>query len=82
MKTASQIEKEFLEKFDALLIEYAAYLECRDEYEGYPECGEDIHARVIINARYDERGERISDFADIDLGSFRSPEPNTDAGRE
>lgn len=71
MKTAKEIESEFLKDFDALLKKYQATFKCEDEFQGYPECGEDIHARITILSKY-ENGEHISEYTDIDLGCYRT----------
>ena len=73
MKSAEQIKHDFLQKFDSLLAEYGAEFSCDDEYVGYPECGQDIHARVTINTKYDNNGNIIGEFVDIDLGKYRIP---------
>ena len=70
MKTSKEIESEFLKDFDALLKKYDAEFTCADEFQGYAECGEDIHARVTILSGY-KNGEQISEYTDIDLGCYR-----------
>ena len=71
MKTSKEVEKEFLEKFDALLKEYGANFSCDDEWQGYSECGQDIHARFDIPSIYQGNGECIREYTDIDIGNYR-----------
>ena len=74
MKTEKELAEEFLRKFDALLEEYDAEFECSDEFTGYAECGQDIHARVHIPAVWDTKtGERLRHGIAIDLGRLRYP---------
>lgn len=53
-----------LNELKGLLNKYNAHIEAKDEYLGYPECGEDIHIRV------EGKSEHYAPFLDIDLGSY------------
>lgn len=70
MKTSQEITEEFKTKFRALLSEYGAEISAKDEFTGYPECGEDIRIRVDIPSLYDPDGNCLREWTDIDLGSF------------
>jgi len=73
MKTKEQIQKEFLEKFDALLLEYSAVFSVDDHYCGYSEFGQDLHATVIIDGKWDENGNIVSEPCNVELRTYRNP---------
>lgn len=57
-------KQDFMQELDLLLSAYGASIEVRDEYQGFGECGEDIHARIYCEG------------FDVDLGSFYAPPPS------
>ncbi len=64
-------EKAFRADLLALLAKYDAGLTAQDHYQGYPECGKDIRMTVTIPAIYDEDGETVRPWTEIDLGSYQ-----------
>lgn len=70
MKTKETIEKEFREELQNLLKKYNAELSAEDHWRGYAECGEDVRMTVDIPGVYDENGDYISEWTQIDLGRW------------
>jgi len=73
MQTSKQVKEEFLTKLRSLLREYNAVLEAKDYWNGYSECGEDVRATVAIPSIFDEEGNQIREWTDIDLGGYFTP---------
>ena len=67
MKTAKEIEKEFVDELKALLKKYEATLEADDS--GSTESKQDIKMLVTIPSQYNG-DERIGAYTEIDLGRF------------
>ena len=44
--------KQFREELIALLVKYDCYLEAKDHWEGYPECGQDVRITVDFAQDY------------------------------
>lgn len=59
-----KLNESFMKEFKALLDKYNARIVAKDEYNGYPECGEDIHVYIVGTSKGYEP------FINIDLGSF------------
>ena len=76
MKTKEEIQKEFVARFDALLLEFGAEFECKDYWEGYSEAGQDVRATVLIDGQYTKDGDCYAESCEIDLGNFRNPRLN------
>lgn len=57
----------FLSDLKALLKKYNAEITCADHYQGYPECGEDVRMTVEIPSKYDESGNTLREWTEIDL---------------
>ena len=74
MQTKSQVETEFRTELYALLKKYAATLEAKDVYPGYPECGQDIRMIVTVPAIYIDDDRNVErEFTEIDFGDFVMP---------
>jgi len=74
MQTKSQVELEFRTELYALLKKYAALLEAKDVYQGYPESGVDIRMIVTIPAIYTNDNRDIErELTEIDLGDYVMP---------
>ena len=73
MKTAKQVEDEFRAELSDLLAKYGAELEAKDYWQGYSECGADVRMTVTIDGQWDENGETVREYTEIDLGSSFSP---------
>lgn len=71
MKTAKEIEEEFLKEFDALLIKYNGTFEMEDcaPYSMYP----DERPIVTIHSTYDDKRNHLSEFCIVRLGLYRNP---------
>ena len=70
MQTKQQVEAEFKAKLAALLAEYGTEIEAKDYYTGYAECGEDIRMMVYVDGIYDNDGNCLREFTEIDLGNY------------
>lgn len=72
MKTEEQVKEEFLTKLKALLAEFGegTELEADDYYTGYSECGRDVHMTLSTQNKWDEDGNQIQEFYEIDIGSL------------
>ena len=72
MKTAKEIEEEFLKEFDALLVKYNGTFEMED-------CSRpgswhtDERPTVTIHATYDNNHDHLSEFCIVQLGLYRNP---------
>ena len=78
MQTNSQVEAEFRSELYALLKKYAATLEARDVYPGYPECGQNIRMVVTIPAIYIDEDRNVErEFTEIDFGDYVMPNSKT-----
>ena len=75
MQTKQQIELAFRAELQALLDKYGAELEAKDHYQGYAECGEDVRITVDIPGAWNEDGEVVREWTEIDLGSHLWPTP-------
>ena len=73
MQTKEQIEQAFREELQALLDKYGAELEANDHWQGYAECGEDVRMTVTIQGEWDEHGEQVREYTEIDLGALQLP---------
>jgi len=69
IKTSQQVTADFVRELKALLTKYNADIVAADHYQGYPECGEDVRMTVEIPSAYDENGELIQEYTEIDLSS-------------
>ena len=76
MQTKQQIELAFRAELQALLDKYGAELEAKDLYQGYAECGQDVRMTVDIPGAWDEDGDVVREWTEIDLGSHLWPTPN------
>jgi len=72
IKTPKQIEEEFLTGLQALLasIGRGIDLECSDYYDGCPECGEDVHMNLVVPSSWDDDGNQIQEYCEINIGSW------------
>lgn len=61
-------KENFLKDLKALLKEYDAELSAEDHFSGYAECGEDVRMAVDLRGIYDENGETVRPYMEIDLG--------------
>lgn len=73
LQTKQQIEQSFRAELQALLDRYGAEIEAKDHYRGYPECGEDVRMTVVIPGIWDEDGNPVREWTEIDLGEYLSP---------
>lgn len=64
------VEDTFRAELNELLKRWGAEIEAEDHYPGYPECGEDIRMTVDIPALYDEHGNIVREWCEVDLGSY------------
>jgi hypothetical protein len=70
-KRKTELEVQFKEEFIALLKKYnSAYLEVKDHWTSYSECGEDIQTRIESLDKYDENGNMIEPGLSFDLGTY------------
>ena len=76
MRTKEQVESCFREELQALLDRYNAELEAKDHWTGYSECGQDIRMTVSIPAIYNGNHDCVSEWTEIDLGSWLCPSNN------
>ena len=70
VQTKDQVEKEFRAELRALLNKYGAELRAEDHWIGYAECGSDIKMTVYIPSIYNESGEYVREYVEIDLGNY------------
>lgn len=73
MQTKDQVARAFKSELQALLDKYGAELSARDQWEGYPECGEDVRMQVAVPAIYDADHNCLREYTEIDLGSWVMP---------
>lgn len=65
------LEAEFRKDFQNLLDKYGAEIEVRDDYSGYPECGQELVMEVYIPAIWGENyGELIQKDYIFNLGTY------------
>ncbi len=71
----NHVISEFTSKLKALLAEYGegTELECKDYWEGYSECGEDVHMTLYIPGKWDDDGNPIQEYCEINLGAWITP---------
>lgn len=60
-------EKQFYAELKSLLQKYDVEISANDEYQGYPECGEDIRIVAYSPSKF-EGFEMVHDMIDIDFG--------------
>lgn len=70
METKSQVTQKFTEELKNLLKKYDADLSADDHFQGYAECGQDIRMTVTVPSIYDEKGETVREWTEIDLGKY------------
>lgn len=71
LKRKAEREAKFKEEFIQLLKRYDnAYLEVKDHWSGYSECGEDIQTRIESNDQYDDNGNMTEPGLSFDLGTY------------
>ena len=73
MQTNEQIEQAFRADLQALLDKYGAELEAKNHWQGYAECGEDVRMTVTIQGEWDNDGEQVREYTEIDLGALQLP---------
>ena len=74
METSKMVESRFMRDLRALLTEYGeAELSAEDHWTGYAECGSDVRMTVYIPGIYDESGDVVREYTEIDLHDFVSP---------
>jgi hypothetical protein len=70
-KRKIELEAQFKQEFIELLTKYNnAYLEVKDHWSGYSECGEDIQTRIESCDKYDDQGNMIESGLSFDLGTY------------
>lgn len=72
MKTKEQLEQEFRSDLQDLLNKYGAELSAEDHFQGYPECGENVLMTVMIPEKFEENGECIQPYTEINLGRYQT----------
>ena len=72
-QTTEQVSEAFRAEFQALLDKYGATVDASDHFSGYPECGEDIYIEVTIPSIYDDQGNKVRPFTEINLGRYLTP---------
>ncbi len=65
-----QAKTEFLKRLRNLLADFGASIQAEDHWQGYAECGSDIRMTVTIPAVYDESGDCIQEYTEINLSTF------------
>jgi len=65
MKTKDDVEKEFMEKFNALLKEYKAEIAIEDKHGCY-------HIEFMIPAVYNDNHDCESEFTVFDIGGWHN----------
>ena len=71
LERKKQLEEQFRQEFIQLLQKYNnATLSVEDHWQGYPECGSDIQARIESYDKYDLEGNMIEPGIDFDLGRY------------
>ena len=74
METSEMVEARFMRDLQALLAKYGeAELSADDHWTGYAECGSDVRMTVYIPGIYDESGDAVREYTEIDLHDFVSP---------
>lgn len=70
-KTKADFSKEeFIEEFYNLLKKYNVEITARDEWSGYPECGEDIQISFYFKDKWWIEEFQVGDWIDIDHKIF------------
>ena len=73
-ETAKQLESLFMRDLQELLAKYGeAELSAEDHWTGYAGCGSDVRMTVYIQGIYDESGNVVREYTEIDLHDFVSP---------
>jgi hypothetical protein len=75
MKSSNQIKIEFLTDLKELLAKYkgnnySCEITAEDHFSGYAECGEDIKMTVTIPSIYEENGNQLREWIELDLGRY------------
>ena len=74
METAEMVESRFMRDLQSLLARYGeAELSAEDHWTGFAECGSDVRMTVYIPGIYDESGNVVREYTEIDLHDFVSP---------
>ena len=74
METSEMVASRFMRDLQALLAKYGeAELSAEDHWTGFAECGSDVRLTVYIRGIYDESGDVVREYTEIDLHDFVSP---------
>ena len=74
METSEIVESLFMRDLQELLAKYGeAELSAEDHWTGYAGCGSDVRMTVYIQGIYDESGDVVREYTEIDLHDFVSP---------
>ena len=70
--TIEEDHKQFLQELHQLLAKYKVDIECKDYWQSYRECGEDMRMTVIFDGIWNENIECLRSYSELDLGSYLS----------
>ena len=70
MITSEQVEESFRDELLQLLSKWGATVEADDHFDGWPECGQNIKIIVDIPSVYDDDGNCIREYTEINLGKY------------